>query len=129
LSFLCPCGQRIAMKALGCCGPCYDRDTIRCAFSADCANACSIKLYAINNLAVIGFSDCGEEGCLIFRSEFERLAIVGTYHSNPRALLKRCAVDYNLSFDYLSRNNSHLADFSRRHIVRPMQDTPVWSNR
>src|SRR5260370_36690607 len=23
LSFLCPCGQRIALKALGCCPPCY----------------------------------------------------------------------------------------------------------
>ncbi len=86
------------------------------------------KLYAINNLAVIGFSDCGEEGCLIFRSEFERLAIVGTYHGNPRALLKRCAIDYNLSFDYLSCNNSHLADFNRRYIVRPTQDAPIRSN-
>jgi hypothetical protein len=25
LSFLCPCGQRIAMKTLVCCRPCYDR--------------------------------------------------------------------------------------------------------
>jgi hypothetical protein len=40
LSFLCPCGQRIALKALGCCRSCYDRrDFIRCAFSADCGSA------------------------------------------------------------------------------------------
>ena len=25
LSFLCPCGKRIAMRALGCCRSCYDR--------------------------------------------------------------------------------------------------------
>jgi hypothetical protein len=25
LSLLCPCGKRIALKALGCCRPCYDR--------------------------------------------------------------------------------------------------------
>ncbi len=25
LSFLCPCGKRIALKALGCCRSCYDR--------------------------------------------------------------------------------------------------------
>jgi hypothetical protein len=25
LSFLCPCGKRIALKALDCCRPCYDR--------------------------------------------------------------------------------------------------------
>jgi hypothetical protein len=25
LSFLCPCGQRIALKTLGCCRACYDR--------------------------------------------------------------------------------------------------------
>jgi hypothetical protein len=25
LSFLCPCGRRIALKALGCCRSCYDR--------------------------------------------------------------------------------------------------------
>jgi hypothetical protein len=25
LSFLCPCGERIALKALGCCRSCYDR--------------------------------------------------------------------------------------------------------
>ena len=25
LSFLCPCGKRIALKALGCCRACYDR--------------------------------------------------------------------------------------------------------
>jgi hypothetical protein len=25
LSFLCPCGKRIALKTLGCCGSCYDR--------------------------------------------------------------------------------------------------------
>jgi hypothetical protein len=25
LSFLCPCGKRIALKTLGCCRSCYDR--------------------------------------------------------------------------------------------------------